>query len=72
VALEERNRALSDEQLRLARERYRIGASSFLDLQEAETVKARADRAYLAAVYSYHEALAGLENAVGRPLREIR
>jgi outer membrane protein len=72
VALEERNRALADEQLRLARERYRVGASSFLDLQEAETAKARADRAHLVAVYSYHEALAGLENAVGRPLREIR
>jgi outer membrane protein len=72
VALEERNSALADEQLRLARERYRLGASSFLDLQEAETAKARADRAHLTAIYAYHEALAALEAAVGRPLREIR
>jgi outer membrane protein len=72
VALEERNRQLADEQLRLARERYRLGASSFLDLQEAETAKARADREHLNAIYAYHEALAGLEAAVGRPLREIR
>jgi outer membrane protein len=72
VALEDRNRTLADEQLRLERERYRVGASSFLDLQEAETAKARADRAHLLAVYAFHEALAGLENAVGRPLREIR
>jgi hypothetical protein len=41
-------------------------------MQEAETVKARADRAYLSAVYSYHEALAALEAAVGQPLREAR
>lgn len=72
VALEARNRSLADEQLRLERERYRVGASSFLDLREAETAKARADRAHLVAVYSFHEALAGLENAVGRPLREIQ
>jgi outer membrane protein len=72
VELELRNRDLSDEQLRLARERYRIGASSFIEMREAETEKARADRAYLTAVYNYHEALAALEAAVGRPLRENR
>jgi outer membrane protein len=72
VELEQRNRELADEQLRLARERYRLGVSSFLDLQEAETAKARADRAHLTAIYAYHEALAALEAAVGRPLREIQ
>jgi outer membrane protein len=72
VELEARNSELADEQLRLARERYRLGASSLLDLQEAETAKARADRSHLNAIYAYHEALAALESAVGRPLREIR
>lgn len=69
VALEERNRALAEDQLRLARERYRLGAGSFLELREAEAVLARAARSYLAAVYQYHEGLATLEAAVGRPLR---
>jgi outer membrane protein len=72
VDLEETNSELAQEQLDLARERYRLGAASFLELQEAETVKARADRAYLDAVYAFHEAIAALESAVGRPLREIR
>lgn len=70
VALETRNRELADEQLALARERYRVGAANFLELKDAETLKARADRAYLTALYGYHEALAALQNAVGEPLQQ--
>lgn len=69
VDLEARNVALADDQLRQARERYRVGVSSYLEFREAETVKARADRAYLIAVYAFHESLTALESAVGRPLR---
>jgi outer membrane protein TolC len=69
VDLEARNRDLADEQLRLARELYRVGVNTFLELQEAETVKARADRAYLQAVYTFHDGLATLEAEVGRSLR---
>lgn len=69
VALEERNRELADQQLALERERYRVGVASFVELQEAETLKARADRDYLVAVYTFHENLTALEAAVGRPLR---
>jgi outer membrane protein len=69
VTLETRNRELADEQLRLARERYRLGAASFLEFQDAVTIKARADRAYLIAVYLFHESMAALETAVGRDLR---
>lgn len=68
VELEERNRVLAEDQLRLARERYRLGAASFLELREAEAVMARADRDYLAALYQYHEGLATLGAAVGRSL----
>ncbi|MGH7476880.1 MAG: TolC family protein [Longimicrobiales bacterium] len=67
--LEERNAELAAEQLELARQRYRIGMSTFFDLLDAETLKARADRALLAAIYTFHESLATLETAVGRPLR---
>lgn len=69
VLLEQRNLELADEQLRLARERYRVGAAAFIELQDAETIKARADRASLIALYSFHEAIAALETAVGRNLR---
>lgn len=70
VDLESRNLELANDQLRQARERYRVGASSYLELREAEAVKARADRAYLSAVYAFHESLSALELAVGRPLRQ--
>lgn len=66
--LEARNLELATEQLTLARERYRVGSASFLELQDAETVMARADRAHLAALYQFHENLAALEAAVGQPL----
>jgi outer membrane protein len=68
--IEGRNAELAEEQLRLARERYRVGAASYIELQEAETLKARADRAYLNALYQFHENLAALEAAVGRPLTD--
>ena len=71
IELEERNGALADDQLRLARERYRLGAGTFLELREAETVKARADRAHLSSLYQFHVSLAALEATVGQPLRSV-
>jgi outer membrane protein len=68
VLLEERNRELADDQLQLARERYRVGAASFIELMEAETMKARADRAHLLGVYTFQEYLTALESAVGQEL----
>ena len=71
VELQARNQELATEQLELARERYRLGVGTFLELQDAETTKARADRAQLQAVYDFHQALAALEAAVGRPLKQV-
>jgi len=68
VQLEERNRELAADQLRLARERYRVGATSFIELMEAETMKARADRSHLLGIYAFQEALTALEAAVGQEL----
>ena len=68
--IEERNREVAGEQLDLARERYRLGAAAFLDLLEAESSTAEAERDYLAAVYNYHDALSALESAVGTQLRQ--
>ncbi|HEX6938130.1 MAG TPA: TolC family protein [Longimicrobiales bacterium] len=67
--LEERNAAAAAEQLRLARQRYRLGAGSFVELSQAEAAHARASRDHLAAVYTFHESFVALEAAVGRPLR---
>lgn len=68
VELERRNVELAAEQLELSRERYRVGSVNFLELKDAETEMARAERAYLTAVYNFHEGLAMLSTAVGQPL----
>jgi outer membrane protein len=67
--IEEENQVWADEQLRLAQERYRVGLATFLELVEAETVKAQADRDRIAAIFAYHDALASLESLVGTSLR---
>lgn len=67
--IEDQNQVWANEQLRLAQERYRLGLATFLELVEAETVKAGADRDRLAAIFSYHDALASLENVIGTTLR---
>ena len=67
--IEEENQIWADEQLRLAQERYRLGAATFLELVEAETVKAQADRDRIAAIFTYHDALASLQALVGTNLR---
>jgi len=67
--IEQRNQTLADEQLRLAREQYQLGFTSFVELVEAETVKAQADRELIAAVFGYHDNLARLEAVVGTSLR---
>jgi outer membrane protein len=69
VSIEERNVVAAAEQLELARERYRLGAGSILELTQAQATRARADQAHLVALYSFHENLAELEAAVGRRLR---
>lgn len=69
VAIEQRNVAAATEQLALQQERYRLGAGSILELTQAQVSMARAHQAQLLALYMYHESLAALEAAVGRPLR---
>lgn len=66
--IERTNREAAAEQLTLEQERYRVGASSFVQLQAAQTRKAEADKSYVDALYGFHDALAVLENAVGEKL----
>lgn len=72
VEIEARNREVATEQLELARERYRMGAAPFLELLDAQSSMATAERDYLNAVYDFHQALAQLEQASGQDLRQAR
>jgi len=67
--LEQRNQELAEQQLRLARERYQLGAITFVELTDAQTVLAQADRDRTAAIFAYHDAVSNLEALVGAPLR---
>jgi outer membrane protein len=57
------------EELRMARERIRLGAANSLEVVDAQTRLAEAERAVIDAVYMYHRSLAALEALAGRPLR---
>jgi outer membrane protein len=67
--LQARTAATAREALQLAEERYRVGASTFVDLTTARAEYERAETDRIDAVYEYHRAYAALENAVGRTLR---
>ena len=67
--LEERNRDLAQQQLQLARDRYQLGVITFVELVDAQTVLAQAERDRIAAVFIYHDAVTRLESLVGVPLR---
>jgi len=69
VEIEGRNREVATEQLELARERYRLGAAPYLELLEAQSSMAAADRDFLDARYRFHGAIWRLEAAVGERLR---
>ncbi len=67
--LQQRNAQVAREALVLAEERYKVGASTFIDVLQARGDFERAQNDYITAVYQYQRDFATLENAVGRPLR---
>ena len=67
--IEEQNRLLADQQLRLARERYQLGEITFVDLVAAQTVLAQAEADRISAIFAYHDLVTSLEALVGSPLR---
>lgn len=69
VALQEQNAAKARQELKLVHDRYKIGATTFVDLTEARATYERAESERINAVYDYHKAFAALESAVGHPLR---
>lgn len=69
VELQEENAVKAKQELKLVEDRYRIGATTFVDLTEARATYERAESDRINAVYDYHKAFAALESAVGHPLR---
>lgn len=67
--IQTQNAATAREALTLAEERYRVGANTFVDVQQARADYERAETDRINAVFDYHRAFATLEAAVGRPLR---
>lgn len=66
--LQDENTKRANEELRLARERYQLGAGTFLELLDSQTLSAQAEVTQIDARYGFLQALTGLEAAVGRPL----
>jgi len=69
VALQEQNAAKARQELKLMQDRYRIGATTFVDLAQSRATYERAESDRITAIYDYHKAFAILESAVGKPLR---
>jgi outer membrane protein len=69
VALQEQNAAKARQELKLVQDRYKIGATTFVDLTQARATYERAESERINAIYDYHKAFAALESAVGHPLR---
>ena len=69
IGVQVTSREAAQDQLRLAQDRYRLGAGTALEVTDAQTAVQQAESDYVNAVYDYHKAIAALEAAVGRPLR---
>jgi outer membrane protein len=69
VVLQEQNAAKAKQELKLVQDRYKIGATTFVDLTQARATYERAESERINSVYDYHKAFAALESAVGHPLR---
>jgi outer membrane protein len=64
-----KNRELASRQLALEQERYRLGATSQLNLRVAQVTYEQAQSDYIANIFSFWTNLAALEQAVGKKLR---
>jgi outer membrane protein len=69
VQVQEQTRAAAQQALELAQERYRVGASTFVEVTQARTDFERASTDHINAIFEFHKFYAALELAVGRPLR---
>lgn len=70
--LQEQVRQNAAEELRLAQERFRFGAANSVEVTDAQTNLAQAEKELIDAVYNFHKSLAALEALIGSPLRRER
>ncbi len=63
-----KNRELASRQLALEQERYRLGATSQLNLRAAQVTYEQAEADYIANVFSFWTYFAALESAVGKKI----
>jgi outer membrane protein len=69
VRLNEQNQQAAREALELAQTRYRVGATTFVDVTQQRSAFEQAATDLINSIYAFHRAFAVLEEAVGRPLR---
>lgn len=69
AAVAGRVHGLADEELAMARERFRLGLANSLAVLDAQTHLSDAEQEQTTAAYDFHRALARLEALVGEPLR---
>ena len=66
--LSEENLVSARDQEQLASARYQVGSATIIELLDGQVAARQAEVDYVKAVYGYHNAIASLEAAVGRPL----
>jgi outer membrane protein len=66
--LQRQIRETAEEELRLAEERFRFGATTSVEVVDAQASLAEAERAEIAAVYAFHRSLLLLETRLGSTL----
>ncbi|MEX2582877.1 MAG: TolC family protein [Gemmatimonadota bacterium] len=66
--LQQQIRETAEEELRLAQERFRFGATTSVEVVDAQASLAEAERAEIAALYEFQRSLAVLEARLGEPL----
>src|SRR3989304_3886947 len=70
IKVTETSKTSSEENLELARERYRLGRASSIELAEAEALYASTNADYIQVIYNYKIAVAQLQRAIGEKLEE--
>jgi outer membrane protein len=66
--LQQQIRDTAEEELRLAEERFRFGATTSVEVVDAQASLAEAERSEIAAIYAFHRSLLALETRLGEPL----
>jgi outer membrane protein len=69
IAIEDTNRAIAEERLTMARQRYALGAANIIELLDAQESVQTAERDWLNARYQFQIDLTSLEAASGVRLR---